>query len=256
MRQKIILAFSGGSDSAFLLDVIYRLTNQKVHAVFFKTPFVSPVTLASVSRFLKVEGVNHTILPVDLMKNPDVVANRPDRCYHCKRHMFETLFNYFGNSIDSLRFMEGTNLSEVLEEQRSGLAAIEELGVESPLRLSGITEEDIAALRQEHAMTGVIDDVGCLATRIPYGTQITKESLERIDMAEDFLRKQGFHHVRARFFGEKTRIEVNMGQLNQLKKRSLRKAYKSYLETLGFYHVLIDNKGYQKGNLGITSSRV
>lgn len=249
MKQKIILAFSGGSDSTFLLDVIFRFTSRICHAVFFQTPFVSAQTLESVYKFLEGRGINYTILPVDLLSKPDITANQAERCYHCKRYLFETLFKHFDYPAESFRFMEGTNFSEVLNERRPGLVALEELGVESPLRLSGMMEEDIEALRQEHTITRGIDDIGCLATRIPYGTLITKEVIKKIDDAENFLRRRGFHQVRARYFGETVEIEVNQNDLMRLTRQPLRGVYLRYLRDLGFSRVFLNLNGYQKGAL-------
>jgi len=249
MKQKIILAFSGGSDSTFLLDVIYRYTNRICHAVFFKTPFVSPRTDENVCRFLEKREINYTILPIDTLQDPDIVVNQPDRCFHCKKLMFETLFQHFDYPVESLRFMEGTNFSEALSERRPGLAAIGELGVESPLCLAGITEEDIAALREELNLTSAVDDVGCLATRVPYETPITEEVLKRIDDAEDFLRQRGFRDVRVRFFDETVKIEVNKDDLARLMRQPLRGIYLDHLKDLGFSRALLDMEGYQKGAL-------
>ncbi len=249
MKQKIILAFSGGSDSTFLLEIIYRFTSRICHTVFFQTPFVSVRTLKSVCSFLENRGINYTILPVDLLSDPGVVANQPDRCYHCKRHLFEELFKHFDYPSESLRFMEGTNFTEVLNEYRPGLTALEEQGVESPLRLSGMLEEDIETLRKEHGIARGVDDIGCLATRIPYGTMITQEIIKRIDEAEDFLRQRGFHQIRARYMGDTVKIEVNPNELGRLAQPPLRGIYLDYLKNLGFSGVLLDLKGYQRGIL-------
>ncbi len=247
MKQKIVLAFSGGSDSTFLLEIIYRFTNRICHAVFFQTPFVSPATLQKVYRFLEEKEINYTILPIDLLGIPLVTANGIDRCYHCKKALFESLLKYFDLPGTSQRCMEGTNLSEVLYGHRPGLKALEELGIESPLRKAGITEEDIKTLRREHNISPGVDDIGCLATRIPTGTPLKPKLLKVVDAAEDFLRQRGFHHVRVRHHGETARIEVAPDELNRFGNAKLRESFLHHLESLGFSSMLLDLKGYQKG---------
>lgn len=232
-----------------MLEVIYRFTNRICHAVFFQTPFVSPKTFENVYLFLEKRGINYTILPVNLLEEPDVIVNQPDRCYHCKKAMFEVLVNYFNFPGASPRFMEGTNLSEALQEYRPGLAALEGLGIESPLRKAGMTKEDIQVLRQEHRIPPGIDDIGCLATRIPYGTPITQPILEQIEKAEKFLRQRGFHNVRVRYFGDEARVEVDAKEIDRFAASSLRESFLAHLEELGFSSMYLDLKGYRKGNL-------
>ncbi|RTZ93021.1 MAG: TIGR00268 family protein [Deltaproteobacteria bacterium] len=251
MKQKIILAFSGGNDSTFLLEVIYRFTDRICHAVFFQTPFVSPKTLESVYTYLENRGINYTIIPVDLLEDPSIVVNQPDRCYYCKKYMFEELLSHFDFPGENPRFIEGTNFEEAVSEHRPGLAAIEELGLESPLRKAGLTGEDIARLRKEYSIPEGVDQIGCLATRIPYDTPITPEILKKIDEAEDFLRKNGFHNVRVRYFGETARVEVDSGELGQLGQSSIREPFLEHMTELGFSRVLVDLKGYQKGSLDL-----
>ncbi len=247
MKQKIILAFSGGGDSTFLLEVIYRFTTRICHAVFFQTPFVSPRTLENIYKFLENRGINYTILPVDLLSIPGVAVNGKERCYYCKRHLFDTLFKHFDYPSETFRFMEGTNLSEALNEHRPGLLALEELGVESPLRLSGMLDTDIDVLRREHKITRGVDDIGCLATRVPYGIPLTRDVIKKINDAEEFLRERGFHQVRARYFGNTVRIEVHPNDVARLAQQPLRGGYLEYLGKLGFSRAFLDLNGYQKG---------
>ncbi len=247
MKQKIILAFSGGSDSTFLLETIYHLTSQIFHVAFFQTPFSSLRTAENAYKFLESRGFNYTILPLDLLKEPDVVANQPDRCYHCKKAMFEALLKYFNLPGVLPRFMEGTNFSEALHENRPGLRAIEELKIESPLRRAGMTDEDIAVLREEHHFHPPIDDIGCLATRIPYGTPITIDLLKRIDEAEEFLREKDFHKVRIRYMGDTAKIEVAQEELPRLVHPPFRNTLVDHLKGVGFKHVYVDMEGYRPG---------
>jgi uncharacterized protein len=251
MKQKIILAFSGGNDSTFLLEVIYRFTNRICHAIFFQTPFVSPRTLENVYAYLEAKGINYTIIPVDLLQYPSIVINQTDRCYYCKKFMFEELMRQFNFPRENPRFFEGTNFEEAVSEYRPGLAAIEELGLESPLRRAGITGKDIEALRKEYGIPEGVDHIGCLATRIPYDTPITPEILEKIDTAEDFLRMRGFHNVRVRYFGEIARLEVNRDELERLGKPEVRESFLKHMEGIGFTRVLLDLRGYCKGSLDL-----
>jgi len=249
MKQKLILAFSGGRDSRFLLEIITRFTERTCHAVFFQSPFVSPETFKNTCSFLEEMEINYTIIPVDLLKNPSVTKNGRDRCYHCKRLMFETLFRYFNYPSEILRFMEGTNFSEAISENRPGLRAVEELGIESPLRQAGLTEDDIAILSKTYQMTGEADDIGCLATRIPFGVPITEEILKKIDESEDPLRREGMHPVRVRYFGKTARIEAGGETVGRLFNNPFRDRYIRLLNGLGFSNIFVDLRGYRKGAL-------
>ncbi len=248
MEPEIILAFSGGDDSTFLLNVIDRFTHKRCHPVFFRTPFISPRTFGRVRSSLEERGGPYTVLEVNLLRVPQIVANRPDRCYHCKRYLFTALQRNFKGRRE-VRFMEGTNFSEVLDERRPGLSALEELNVETPLRLSGMTEEEMETLRREYHIPRGIDDIGCLATRVPYGVPITEEMIKRIDTAEEYLRQQGFHQVRARFYGSKVKIEVDREELARLARPSERDACRYYLHRHGFSKVIFDEVGYRTGAL-------
>jgi PP-loop superfamily ATP-utilizing enzyme len=145
--------------------------------------------------------------------------------------------------------MEGTTLSEVLNEHRPGLRALEELGVESPLRLTGLMEEEMAALEAEYNFDEGVDNIGCLATRIPYGLPISSERLKRIDQAEEFLRKRGFRQVRARYLPQALKIEVDLISLPRLVQPSFRIAYLNHLRELGFSEVFLDLNGYRTGSI-------
>ncbi len=249
MKPPILLAFSGGRDSTFLLEVLEKLSHQHCHAVFFHTPFVSPHTLTAVRTYLERRGTTHTILEVDPLRIAAIAENTPQRCYHCKRLLFETLLRRFDDKHPRGRVMEGTTLSEVLQEHRPGLRAIEELGIESPLRLSGMLEEDLETLRVEYGFNEGVDDIGCLATRIPHGVPISRELLNRIDQAEAFLREKGFRQVRARYLRQALKIEIHREELERLVRQPLRNAYLNYLKKLGFSEIFLDLNGYRTGSI-------
>jgi len=249
MKQEIILAFSGGKDSRFLLETISRFTGRALHAVFFQTPFVAPGTVESVYKFLKGNKINHTIIPVDLLSNPLIAKNERDRCYHCKNMMFQILFQTFDGSPEEVRFMEGTNFTEAVSENRPGLRAVEELGIESPLRRAGLTDDDIRTLSKAGQMVGEVDDIGCLATRIPYGIPITGKILGIIDKSEIPLRQRGLHDVRVRYLGKTAKIEVAGDSLEKLIEQPFRDWYINQLTRLGFSNIFVDIRGYQKGIL-------
>ena len=249
MGPTILLAFSGGRDSTFLLEVIERFTQETCHAVFFHTPFVSPSTYQAVQGYLEGRGISHTNLEVNPLQLPQVAENHPRRCYYCKRLLFETLRRRLGDRSREFRIMEGTTLTEVLHEHRPGLQALEELGVECPLRRAGMTEETMEALRAEHGLDEGVDTIGCLATRIPHGIPITRELLRRIDEAEMFLRERKFRTVRARYLGQILKIEVHPDDLERLTQPSLRDACLRYLKGIGFHNIVLDLNGYRTGSI-------
>ncbi|HIY09146.1 MAG TPA: ATP-dependent sacrificial sulfur transferase LarE [Firmicutes bacterium] len=210
-HPRFALAFSGGTDSAYLLWAAVQAGCQ-VQPYFVKTPFQPAFELADARRLAGQVGLPLTVLPVAVLDLPQVVQNPPDRCYHCKTALFTALFRQAEQDGYSL-LCDGTNASDRADD-RPGMRALAQLGVRSPLRECGITKEQVRALsRQAGLFTADKPSYACLATRIPAGTAITREALEAVETGESRLAAMGFSDLRLRLDGPNARLQLPQSQM-------------------------------------------
>ena len=207
------LAFSGGTDSAYLLWAALRAGAQ-VRPYFVQTPFQPAFALAHARRLAAELGVALTVLEIDVLAEPAVAANPPDRCYHCKRLMFTALCRWAAEE-GCGAVLDGTNASDDAGD-RPGMRALAELGVLSPLRLCGLTKAEIRRRSAEAGLfTARLPAYACLATRIPAGEAITPADLRRVEGAENALAALGFTDFRLRLFHGAGRLQVPGEQLQR-----------------------------------------
>ena len=232
-NPRAALAFSGGADSAYLLRTGLR-AGAEVRPYFVKTPFQPRFELEDARRLCRELETELTVVEYDILSDPQVAANPPDRCYSCKRRLFSLLRERAAADGFSL-LLDGTNASDEVED-RPGMRALYELKVRSPLRECGLTKEEIRRRsRQAGLFTWDKPAYACLATRIPAGEAITREKLERTERAEDFLRSLGFTDFRVRSVGDAAKLQVPAAQLEQLMRhrksivQELKKHYTSVL---------------------------
>lgn len=237
-HPKVALAFSGGTDSAYLL---YEAFNCRVdvRAYFIKTEFQPEFELHDARRLASELGMRMTIIDASVLDDEMVVANSSNRCYHCKRRMF-TLLSECAAADGYDVVVDGTNASDDSSD-RPGMRALAQLNILSPLRECGITKDE---LRRRSAEVGLFThnkpSHACLATRIPTGTPIRGEVLRKIETAEVALTKMGFSDLRLRVDGDMARLELPVGQISAaLEKREL------ILAALDadFKHVALDLRG-------------
>ena len=200
------IAFSGGVDSAYLLWAGMQ-AGARVKAYYAKTAFQPAFELEDAKRLAQELGAELEILPVDILCRGAVTANPPDRCYHCKRVLFETILK--AAKADGFPLvLDGTNASDDLSD-RPGVRALQELEVRSPLRECGLTKAEIRRRSKEAGLfTWDKPAYACLATRIPTGEEITREKLEKTEEAEEYLMRLGFRNFRVRLDGGKARLQV------------------------------------------------
>lgn len=203
---RVALAFSGGTDSAYLLYAA-QAAGAEVRAYFLKTPLQPAFELADAHRLAEKLDVSMTVLEVDILKNTSVSANPPDRCYHCKMTLFTGLCCRAAADGFPL-VIDGTNASDDAGD-RPGMRALRELGVRSPLRECGITKTEVRRLSREAGLfTWDKPAYACLATRIPAGEAITAEKLARVEGAEAALTEMGFRDFRVRLLGDCARLQL------------------------------------------------
>ena len=232
-NPKAALAFSGGVDSAYLL-YFARQCGAEVQAYYVQSAFQPQFERADAERLTVLLGATMRVLEVDVLSVPQVAANPPDRCYHCKWAIFETIAKTAAADGYAL-VLDGTNASDDAGD-RPGMRALQELTVRSPLRECGLAKDEIRRLSKEAGLfTWDKPAYACLATRIPAGEAITAEKLQKTEAADDYLFSLGLTDFRVRLLDGCARIQVPEAQLPQvLEKRreilnTLRKTHSGVL---------------------------
>ena len=242
------VAFSAGVDSTFLLRVAHEELGDRCVAATVRAPFVPPREFAEAVSFCREAGVGHVVLDADLAAIPHFAENPPDRCYHCKRHLFSRLVA-LARERGLAAVLEGSNLDDD-RDYRPGARAIRELGVRSPLREAGLAKAEIRALSRSLGLpTADKPSAACLASRIPYGDRITPELLDRVGCAEALVadRFPGLAQLRVRVHGDLARLEVPPSEIPRLSADL--PALSAALRPLGFARVEFDPRGYRTGSL-------
>lgn len=225
-HPKAAIAFSGGVDSAYLLYAAVQ-SGADVRAYYVKTPFQPQFEYEDAQNLARQLGVEMVTLPVDVLCREEIVSNPANRCYFCKRALFSRILEAAAEDGFSL-ILDGTNASDD-DADRPGIQALRELQVQSPLRLCGLTKEEIRRLSKEAELfTHNKPAYACLATRIPTGERITLDKLERTEQAEHFLASLGFRDFRVRLDHGKARIQVRPEDLTLVMENR-----QNILETLG-----------------------
>lgn len=232
-NPRVAVAFSGGVDSAYLLYAAKQYA-QEVQAYYVKSAFQPQFELEDALRLAGELAVPMRILTVDVLSSDVIASNPADRCYHCKRKIFEAIRQAAEADHFSV-LLDGTNASDDAAD-RPGMRAIEELSVLSPLRECGLTKAEIR-LRSKEAGLFTWDKpaYACLATRIPAGEPITEEKLRATEAAEAFLFSLGLSNVRVRRMGNAAKLQVPAAQIETVMKhreritRELKRYYSAVL---------------------------
>ena len=204
-HPRVALAFSGGTDSSYLLYAAVR-SGADVKALTARGPFQPDFETRDAISFAKRMGTEHIVIDVDPLSDPGIVSNGPDRCYLCKMSLFSRLKEIADKEDRTL--IDATNASDD-PSSRPGMRALKELEVLSPLRMCGIDKPEVRRLSREAGLpTADLPSNSCLATRIAQGTAITKDALERVERSEDSLRELGFSGFRVRDRGEQCVFEI------------------------------------------------
>lgn len=242
------VAFSGGVDSAVVAKAAQLALGDKAVAVTGDSVALAAGELEEATRLVELIGIRHEVLATDEISNPDYVANRADRCYHCKTELYDQV-GALAKQLGVRVVVNGANMDD-LSDYRPGMRAAGEHAVSSPLAECGLTKSEVRQLAAAWQLP-VADKPAtpCLSSRIAYGQQVTPERLRMIDQAEQYLRSMGFRNLRVRYHADDTaRIEVPLEVLPQLCEPQIRNALVAELEQLGFKFVTLDLKGLRSGS--------
>ena len=244
----VAVAFSGGVDSTFLLKTAHSRLGRGVIAVTASTPLIPPDEIEAARAFTKAEGISHEILSINIFTNTAVIANPPDRCYHCKLDVFRAIIE-FAASQGIGTVADGSNFDD-RSDYRPGARAVVELGVRSPLMEAGLTKQEIREASREIGIAAWDKPANpCLATRIPCGTAITKEKLEAVYRAEQHLHGIGLRNVRVRHHGAIARIEAPRESLAFIIEKEVSAGIARAFKTIGFTYITLDIEGYRMGSM-------
>jgi pyridinium-3,5-biscarboxylic acid mononucleotide sulfurtransferase len=246
--NSILVAFSGGVDSTFLLAAARQIAGKKVVAVTVDTPFFPRRELRAAISITDRLNIPHVVLPLDIFDNEKIISNTKERCYYCKITL-NTALRRLADQWEIETLAHGANLDDQ-RDYRPGLRAASEMGVVSPLMAAGLTKSDIRILSREMNLeTWQKPAMACLATRIPYTTPITRAALNRIEKAEEVLQTFGFEMCRVRHHGHVARIEVPPEALEAVLKESTRWDIIRHFRKIGYLHITLDLEGYSPGRM-------
>ena len=242
------VAFSGGVDSTLLLRAARDALGDRAIAVTAASSSFPERELNEARAFCAQNGIVQIVTRSEELDIEGFRQNPKNRCYLCKHELFEKIWA-IAREHDVSHVAEGSNLDDN-GDYRPGLAAIAELGVDSPLREAGLTKQEIRQLsRQLRLPTWDKPSFACLSSRFVYGETISEEKLAMIDQAEQFLLDRGFRQVRVRLHGQIARIEVAPEEIARLARPEMRDAVYQTFRALGFSYVTLDLGGYRTGSM-------
>ncbi len=245
----IVVAFSGGVDSSLLLKVAKDILGENVLAITADSPTMAGHELRDAVAVAEALGAEHLVIESGEMGITEFVKNPPDRCYICKAHRYGAIAKLAAER--GFRYVVDGENADDSNDYRPGAKAACELGIRSPLKECGLSKQEVRLLsRQVGLNTWSKAAYACLASRIPYGHEITEEKLRQIDLAEEFVREvTDCAQVRVRHYGDTARVEVEPDCIETVAQGRIRTKVVDYLKEIGFLFVTLDLQGYEMGSL-------
>lgn len=248
MEGGVLVAFSGGTDSALLAAEAARVLGARCTAVIADSPSLPRAELSDAIEFARRHGIRLEVVQTTELANPAFVANDAYRCYHCKKELF-TRMAALGDSMGRGTLLFGA-IADDAGDWRPGMEAARHLGVRAPLMEAGFTKADVRERSRELGLeTADKPASACLSSRFPEGRPISIEELEKVERAEAVLKGLGFAQCRVRLLGDAARVEVDVEQLGRLLTPAVRTEVVEELKGFGFRFVTLDLEGFRSGSL-------
>ncbi|MGD0773881.1 MAG: ATP-dependent sacrificial sulfur transferase LarE [Candidatus Solibacter sp.] len=245
---RVIVAFSGGTDSAYLAWAAHRALGPNAVAITADSASLPESHKRDAEAFVARFGIAHEYIATREFDNPDYLANNPDRCFHCKDELF-TRLEAVGRERGCQHIVYGVNVDD-LGDYRPGQSAATAHQVAAPLADAGLTKGEIRELSRLAGLpTWDRPASACLSSRIPYGTPVTIQNVKTVETGEEEIKALGFRQFRVRFHGEVVRIEIAREEMERALTLAMAQRFTAIFKALGFQYVSLDLEGYRQGSL-------
>jgi pyridinium-3,5-biscarboxylic acid mononucleotide sulfurtransferase len=246
--DRVIVAFSGGTDSAYLAWAAHRALGPNAVAITADSASLPESHKRDLEAFVARYSIRHEYIQTREFDNPEYSRNAPDRCFHCKDELFTRLAEV-GGTRGYQNIVYGVNQDD-LGDYRPGQNAAKKHEVAAPLADAGLTKAEIRELSRIAGLpTWDRPASACLSSRIPYGTPVTIENVKTVETGEEEIKALGFRQFRVRFHGEVVRIEIARDEMPRALNMEMAEAFTRIFKGLGFKYVSLDMEGYRQGSL-------
>jgi len=246
LGPRVLVAYSGGTDSAYLAWAAAQVLGENAIAITADSASIPESHKRDAEQFARDQGFRHEYIETREFDNPDYVKNAPDRCFHCKDELF-TRMDEVGREREIASIVYGVNVDD-LGDYRPGQSAALQHEVKAPLVEAKLTKAEIRELSRMAGL-GTWDRPAsaCLSSRIPYGTPVTPETVKTVEKGEEEIKLLGFRQFRVRFHGELVRIEISREEMARALTPEAAAAFTAIFKPLGFHYVTLDLEGYRQG---------
>lgn len=244
----VMVAYSGGVDSAFLAATAHRILGDRMLAVLADSPSLARHDMEQAKAFAEAHGIPLRVIQTEELDKPEYQRNDANRCFHCKTELFEGV-KKLGAALGFAQIAYGMNADD-RRDYRPGQRAAEQHEVLAPLAEAGLTKQEIRALARAAGYTLWDRPAApCLSSRVEYGRPVTRAVLEQVERAEESLRQLGFREFRVRHHGELARVEIARAELSRALSLEMMDRISAELRGVGFQYVTLDCAGFRSGSL-------